>query len=645
MVRNRSGYVSVLLFLVAVAAVSGQDSRVYEPVKSKYAGYNAVVLDQEMDYVFDIDKDSLRVTQHTSRDVLVLNDNSRAFTDDFIYYGSFSKVSDMEAYTRIPDGDRYRKIPVTHFTEAHDRDGQIFYDDSKSVRFAYPSVREGAITTVGYTINFSNPHFLNRGYFQSYIPVVKSRVTAKVNRDVKLGYKLVNGDKADIKFDHYSRGKYDYYSWEVNDLKPYKYAGSSHYNVSHYSPHIILYVESVTTGGKTESYFSDVQHLYTFYYSLLSEMNNDSSPDLDSLVYRITSGLTDRDKARAILYWVQENIKYVAYSEGYMGFIPVAPTEVFNKRYGDCKGMSALIHKMLQISGLETCLAWVGTRSIPYKYNDVPLPCTDNHMVAIYMKDDTTFVLDGTFKYLDFGMYPFHIQGKEILISVDPETYRLFNVPVSSPDASTVCDSVSVTFDGSTITGAGRRIHTGFNRYELASAMDGVREADYREKLTTLFMKGNNKFRVDTYNVESLFEHDRPAVVDYTFTLDDYARVAGDEIYLNMNLDRSYQNMKIDTSVVFSPVINDFTFTETHITRLEIPEGYEVSYLPEDDTISNDELLITWHYKADGSSVILEKRVVFNFLLLGNDKISEWNDVINRLNRNYRLSLVLRKTK
>ena len=93
--------------------------------------------------------------------------------------------------------------------------------------------------------------------------------------------------------------------------------------------------------------------------------------------------------------------------------------------------MSSLIQTMMNIAGIPTYLTWVGTRHIPYKYDELPLPSVDNHMIATQIINDSMIILDGTFKYLNYGVYPYHIQGKQILIGKGPDDFEIRDVPVS----------------------------------------------------------------------------------------------------------------------------------------------------------------------------------------------------------------------
>jgi hypothetical protein len=606
--------------------------------------YNAVINRHEVIYDFDIVKDSLLVRQHFTKEMVILTDFTKSFTDDMIFYDSFSSVEDLKALTMIPGSKGFEKISVTHFVETNDQGGGIFYDDSRTINFVYPSLKKGAKTTLNYTLVHKNPRFLNKVFLQSWLPVINGRMTVKTHKDIKLGFRFFNCDPGFLHYTGYSKGKYNYHVWETKDVTPYKYLDVNNYSILYDSPHAAIYIEEARLGDSTVKYYSTVRDLYDFYYSFLPAEAGSTSVELTALAESITRDMHAREKAKAIYYWVQDNIKYVAYSEGYRGFVPASAEEVFVKRFGDCKGKTSLIKKMMEIAGLKAYFAWVGTRELPYTYEELPLPSADNHMVVAYPEGDSFRIVDGTFRFIDFDMYPFNIQGKEAMVSIDRDNYSIFRIPVSPASESIVYDSVSVCLSGDKVTGNGFRSHSGFNKYELAHAMEGVKSADYNRRLSTLFSKGNNKFIVDSCTIARLHEHDVPASVSYRFHVADYARKINNEIYINLNLDRSLSDSKIDTTIRYAPVVNDFHYTEKQITHFMIPDGYEVSYLPGDDVIDNEIIRASFRYHEDGAFITLEKELQYKFLILDDNQIGIWNSTIDRLNNNYRLSLVLNRS-
>ena len=55
--------------------------------------------------------------------------------------------------------------------------------------------------------------------------------------------------------------------------------------------------------------------------------------DLLAVVDSLTKGTNDElEKVKRIYYWVQDHISYVAIENGYRGFIPHKPQEIFTKR-------------------------------------------------------------------------------------------------------------------------------------------------------------------------------------------------------------------------------------------------------------------------------------------------------------------------
>jgi hypothetical protein len=475
--------------------------------------------------------------------------------------------------------------------------------------------------------------------------VINAKVVVKVHRDIEVGFRLFNEDAVDLIFRQYSRGRYNYYEWEAINVPAFRYLSARHFGIRHHSPHIAVYVKEVNHKGNKESWYGGVDDLYRFYRHLMRDMDTRHTLEMKNLVDQLTDGLTEKEKIKAIYYWVQQNIRYVAYIDGYKGFIPAPPAEVFNKRFGDCKGMSVLLQKMLELAGIQAHLAWVGTRDIPYSYEQCPLPTVDNHMVVALDYNNQTLILDATFNYLDLGKYPYTLKGKEVLIGISEDEYRLFAVPVSSYTQNSVVDSVTVSISNAALSGQGFRTHKGFNKLDLAYAMRRVPAADYGKKFTSLFEKGNNKFRVDSWETSHLFDYDVPASVAYNFTLEDYVMSMDDEIYVNLNLDRSYHNMRMDTTSRFSPVVNDFPFTETHITRLLIPEGYTVSYMPNDEEFVYDDFRVSFRYSNEGDHIILHREIVFDFLKLREDKFEQWNAMVAHLVRNYRMTAVLKQIK
>ena len=345
-----------------------QNTEEFEIFKQKYGRYNAVITEISYAYTFDVSEDTLLVSQINTQELLMLKEHAKMFTNDYIFHSSFTSINGIEAYSLIPEGKKFRKVDVEHFNESHDLDGSVFYDDSKTIQFSYPSVQQRVKTHLSYNINYLNPRFIRSSYLQTIIPILKGKITAKVHRDVTIGYELLNDQAEKVKFTQYKKGKYHYHEWEVADMAPYPYYPGGYYSVSHHSPHVAIYVDETNINGQKRNYFGETADLYRYYNGFTKEVPGSTSPELKQIVEDLTLGLSEPEKVKAIFYWVQENVNYIAYEEGYRGLRPSSADEVFKKRFGDCKGMTSIIKEMMRIAGVEGHYSWVGTRDIPYTH-------------------------------------------------------------------------------------------------------------------------------------------------------------------------------------------------------------------------------------------------------------------------------------
>ncbi|MDB6057604.1 MAG: transglutaminase protein, partial [Verrucomicrobiales bacterium] len=68
--------------------------------------------------------------------------------------------------------------------------------------------------------------------------------------------------------------------------------------------------------------FDKVDDVYAWNNRLYLMAGNDKEK-LKSTLAKITAAkTTDIEKIKAIYYWVQDNIRYIAYEDGYSGYIP-----------------------------------------------------------------------------------------------------------------------------------------------------------------------------------------------------------------------------------------------------------------------------------------------------------------------------------
>ena len=102
------------------------------------------------------------------------------------------------------------------------------------------------------------------------------------------------------------------------------------------------------------------------------------------------------DRIVAAVRWVQESIRYFAFSFGEGGFVPRSLKEIFADRIGDCKDVSKMIAAMLTKMGVESWPVLVDTRRGFDLINTQPRLGSFNHCISMCVHDDQMYWFEGT---------------------------------------------------------------------------------------------------------------------------------------------------------------------------------------------------------------------------------------------------------
>lgn len=634
-----------LIFTGGFVVASNKPNYNIDELEARYAKHNAIYLKRSRAVVIDIVDDSLVVTQQNSEATLLLNDNSKIGSVNSVYSSTFKQVSNLDAYTLYPNKKGYKKMQATDIKTSSSMGESVFYDDSKQTTITYPMVLKGSIMHLNYDETFTDAHFLHGFYFQDYLPTLEVNLSVKVHKNIDFNFRLFNDSGYNIAYTYFEKGDYKFYNWKLENVKKGK-QGNKYSDHRQLFPHVKYFLGDVRFQNRTDKYFSNTDDLYAYYSSFIENIDTAYSADFLKLVQEITAHCTsDCDKARNILYWVQDNIRYVAFEEGFRGFVPHSANLVFHKRYGDCKDMASLIVGMMNAAGVKAYYTWVGTRHIPYRYEELPTLAVDNHMVASFFVGDSVVVLDGTVGTYPYGLVPHHIQGKEVLIAISKNDYHIKTLSETPASVSYVRDSVYCEIVDNTLKGRGVKAFAGYNHYEIASAMLGVKPDREKKQVTNLLTKGNNTFKLDTFQLSNIFNRDTIAEIMYQFQIDNYVKKLNDELYVNMNLDQSFKDAYIDTTFSLRPIGNDFKYKEQYVSVLKIPEGYEVAFLPEDVAYTDSCVSCAIRYQKNENTVVQHTSILLNFLDLKPRNFEAWDGMVKSLNKAYRQTIALKRSK
>jgi hypothetical protein len=158
------------------------------------------------------------------------------------------------------------------------------------------------------------------------------------------------------------------------------------------------------------------------------------------------------------------------------------------------------------------------------------------------------------------------------------------------------------------------------------------------------FEKGNNKFLVGSFQEANKYNYDDDFSVDYDFEIKNYVQKVASEIYINLNLNKDLSYYKTDKKRE-NAIEYDYKRFFSYTTRLEIPKGYAIEYLPMSVKVNSDLMHSEIRYVLIENTVVYTHTIELNFLVLSLAAQKEINKQIKEIERNYREIVVLKKNR
>jgi hypothetical protein len=634
--------IALLIGLLTTLSATDPEKEI-EELRQKYPDETVVFTKKYEDY--DIQKvgDSLVIRVKHLEEMAFLGDNVAPYTKDQVYTSSFSTAKNVVAKTLLPGRRKWEEVPVEEFRNVADGDNSVFFDDSEYISFTYPAVKKSTKTQLTYDVDINDPHFLGSDFFTSYAPVIDAKFTFTFDSDVKLRFKFFNVDEADIIKKEKTSGGRTTLTFQMKNVDKVDFEPASP-SYNYLAAHMSSLIESYTNSkGETVRILGEPDDLYRWYWTFIDGLKDNESDQINQILSEIISPEDDElTKVKKIYYWVQENIKYIAFEDGMRGFIPHDGDYVCTKRYGDCKDMASIIVNMLGHAGIEAHYTWIGSRALPYRYTELPTASVDNHMIATYIRDGKYYFLDATGQYQPFGLPTSMIQGKEALIAFDKDKYEIREVPVIEKETNVMKDVFNYTIADGDIQGSGKVTLTGYAKVFNSFRMINSSKKATDEYINRLLNRGNNKFFSDHYQITGLKDLDAPITVDYDFRVEDYYREINGSIYFNMNLDKAFSNATLEEDRKHSKE-SDYKYINHSISTLTIPEGYEVATIPKNSAFDGGVFGYTMKYSQEGNTLKLDRSFYLDYILMQPEDFDNWNKAIEMFTKDNKQIVILKK--
>ena len=299
---------------------------------------------------------------------------------------SYQKISLHSVVVRrgdmIIDKLKTNKFEILRREENMDR---LIYDKSLDGILNLYDIQVGDIIEYDYTVRGYNPVFEGK-FFQTFylnysIPVGKIYASITCNKSRQLFFKMFNHGIAPLESE---RGSQRHYIWEVSK------------------------VPALLSEDRLPSWYDAYDNIEVTEFSNWSEVSkwalplytsSVSSPEIDSKINQLKTEYENLDdQIVAAIQFVQDEIRYLSFSDGIQGYKPHKPADVFKQRFGDCKDKSLLLSYMLRKLGVKSFPALVSTSLGKVIDKSLPTPGAFDHCITQFEYRDSIYWVDPTMK-------------------------------------------------------------------------------------------------------------------------------------------------------------------------------------------------------------------------------------------------------
>lgn len=515
----------------------------------------------------------------------------------------------------------------------------IFHSDAKLCVVKFPLGERGKAFTFSYKEDYKDIKFLTSFYFNGHLPAAQRIVQFNIPSWMEVDLREFNFAGHSIEKSSMKEGDITKVTFRMKDAEAYTSEPHSPNHAISY-PHVICVNKAFSDNGQRQVLFENVKDLYGWYSTVCSDIGNKPDELKTKVNDLIANKKTDIEKIESIFYWVQDNIRYIAFENGIMGFKPDAAQNVFKNKYGDCKGKANLLKEMLKIAGFDARLTWIGTSDLPYDYS-LPSLCVDNHMICTVILNGKKYFLDGTEEHIALNDYAQRIQGKQVLIE-DGRNFILEKIPQFPAERNKESKITKMTVAEDKLTGTAMIEYNGESKIIVQSIFSSIRKDNKDDALSSYIKNGDQNVEISNIKNSDFADRQKPLQLTFDFKANNQVTKTGNELYIVMDWDKDFASSEMPDDRK-----NDYEFNQKYYytvqTELAIPAGYKVDYLPAAFKKTTTDYSFEGSYTNNGKAIIYKKTIVVNKPILKKSEFALWNSFVSDISKFYNDQVVLKK--
>jgi hypothetical protein len=359
----------------------------------------------------------------------------------------------------------------------------------------------------------------------------------------------------------------------------------------------------------------------------------------DDMKLIIATASTDLDKARAIYYFVKNNIKC---NNRHGIWLSKSIKDVFKDKNGSVAEVNMLLTAMLMHENLIADPVILSTVSHGYTNEIYPLLDRFNYLVCKLTIGTADYFLDATQSWLGFGHLPQYCYNghARVINQTAPPVYFL----ADSLQESKVTN-ITLFNDDSTTAGWKGSFNSTLGYNESSDIREKIIKEGKEDFEKSIRLPYTDEYTVSDITEDNLDSCEKAVDINYGLTVSEDA--ASGVIYFNPMINEGYKENFFKSVDRKYPVEMPYKSDETYILNVEIPKGYEIDELPKSVRVNfNDtEGLFEYIVSKSETMVTLQCHLKFEKAVFAKDDYKSLRDFFDYIVKKDNEQFVFKKKK
>jgi len=287
-------------------------------------------------------------------------------------------------------------------------------------------------------------------------------------------------------------------------------------------------------------------------------------------VAELTGPLSDdREKTRVLYEYMQSHTRYSSIQLGIGGYKPALASQVGEKGFGDCKGLTNYMSALLREAGIESYYTLVRSGENLNMITSFVSDQFDHIILCVPLENDTVW-LECTSQTLPFNYLGNFTSDRNVLL-VTPEGGKLARTPAFSNSRQSTTGMITIGRREASTAALGvgfRGLAFDYNQFYAGKSEEELKRIlNMEQDLGT--------FTTESASYTEMREGEPASLLSCTFTMPDFAVSSGPGIHFRPCLD-PFEYQPFDTigvRVFEMPALSDSII-------FKIPVGYKPEFIP-----------------------------------------------------------------